>query len=464
MEKTVKNTFKKNLILSIIVQVVSLILGAVISLILPKMISEVEYANFQLYALYVGYVGIFHFGIIDGLILRYSQYNYEELDKEKIKSQLFVVLFITFVIAMIVIIISILFMSRDYMYIFILVAIALVIKNVFAYASYVFQMTNLINKYALLIVLEKVFYAFFVIFFLFLKKDNFVYYVLSDLIGCVLAIIICSMSTRRLFYGFGFNIKESIIEAARNAYAGSFLLISNLSSTLLLGIAKQMIEIKFGILTFGKISFSFSLTTLFLTFISAVSIVFFPSLKRMDEKDMPNVYIKTRNMISPFLIFVMILYFPGVFILEKWVPAYSESLKYLGILLPMIIYTSKEALLTNNYYKAYRKEKTMLVINVLSIILGVLLFIVGIVLDDVIIFLYMILISLIARSIISEIYIFKIIKKHVVLDHIYEIISTVIFIICAFYMDLWIGFIFYVIFLIIYLIVNFKKIFKNFIK
>ena len=33
---------------------------------------------------HVGYVGVLHFGLLDGIVLRYSQYDYDELDKPRI--------------------------------------------------------------------------------------------------------------------------------------------------------------------------------------------------------------------------------------------------------------------------------------------------------------------------------------------------------------------------------------------
>ena len=78
---------KKNIGLSIIAQIISLAVSFVMNLILPKFISEYQYALWQTYLLYIGYVGILHFGLLDGIVLRYSQYDYGELDKPRIRSQ-----------------------------------------------------------------------------------------------------------------------------------------------------------------------------------------------------------------------------------------------------------------------------------------------------------------------------------------------------------------------------------------
>ena len=87
--------FATNVIISLTVQIVSLAVGFVLNLVVPKFIDEYQYSYWQTYLLYVGYVGVLHFGLLDGLVLRYSQYDYEEIDKEAVRSQFKVLFFFT---------------------------------------------------------------------------------------------------------------------------------------------------------------------------------------------------------------------------------------------------------------------------------------------------------------------------------------------------------------------------------
>ena len=68
-------------------QIVSLLVSAILNLIVPKYVSVVQYSYWQTYLLYISYVGILHFGLLDGLVLRYSQYDYDELNKPLFRSQ-----------------------------------------------------------------------------------------------------------------------------------------------------------------------------------------------------------------------------------------------------------------------------------------------------------------------------------------------------------------------------------------
>ncbi len=84
---------KKNVSLTIAVQVVSFVVSLVMNLLLPKFIDEEQYSYWQTFLLYVSYVPLLHLGLLDGIMLRYSQYDYNELDKPLVRSQFTLFLF-----------------------------------------------------------------------------------------------------------------------------------------------------------------------------------------------------------------------------------------------------------------------------------------------------------------------------------------------------------------------------------
>ena len=52
--------FAKNVIFSIIAQIVSMAVSFILALIVPKFINEYQYSYWQMYVLYVGYVGVYY--------------------------------------------------------------------------------------------------------------------------------------------------------------------------------------------------------------------------------------------------------------------------------------------------------------------------------------------------------------------------------------------------------------------
>lgn len=463
----------KNLILSVTAQVISLIVSFVLGFIVPKFIDEYQYSYWQTYVLYVGYVGVLHFGLLDGIVLRYSQYDYDELEKNRIRSQFQILLAFTSILSALTCGISCIFLESTSLWIVILVSVGIITKNIFTYTSYSFQITNRIHKYAFLVIAQRAAYAVVVVILLALKVNDFYWYCIAELFGDICAIFIGAFLNRGLYFGKALPIKEAFKESWINVSAGLFLMIANLSSALIVGAAKMIIQWRWDELVFGKIAFSFSVSNLFLTFVTAISVVLFPSMKRMDQNELPDLYDKIRQIISPVLFVSLLFYFPVCKILNLWLPKYNASLPYLGILLPIIIFSSKVSLLTNNYLKAYRKEKQMLLINLLSIALGIVLFAVfAFAASNLELVLYSVVLVVVVRSVVSEVYAMKLIgklNKKSILDFAVEIVMTAIFIASARMAGLLYGALIYlgaaVVYLIIYrksLVAIFKKIAAKF--
>lgn len=434
----------QNVALSMMAQIIALMTSFVLGFIVPKFIPELQYGYWQTFVLYLGYVGILNFGLLDGIVLRYSQYDYEQLDKARIRSQFQILLGFTGIICISTCLIASFFLESVSLWIVVLVAIGIVTENVFMYTSYTFQLTNRIKYYALLIIGQKAAYAIFVIVLLIAKVNDFYWYCIADLFGSVVGIILASFFNKGLYFGKSLPFKEGIKETFANVGAGIFLVIATYSALLMMGGAKMVVQWRWDTLTFGKVAFGFSVSNLFLNFVRAISVVLFPSLKRMKEEELPDLYGKIRNVISPLLFLVMIAFFPMCWVLELWLPKYTESLAYLGVLLPIVIFHSKVSLLTNNYLKTYRKERVMLLINVICVVLGMAMFLIcAYLLNDLDLLLYSVVLIILIRSIVSEIVVMKIIKRVNYFDFAIELIMTVIFVVAARYFSLWTGFLIY---------------------
>ncbi|MDE6605755.1 MAG: hypothetical protein K2K85_07050 [Clostridia bacterium] len=454
--------FATNIMVSLGTQVISMAVSFLLSLIVPKYIGKISYADWQTYVLYVSYVGVLHFGLLDGIVLRYAKYDYEELDKARLRSQFIILLIFTSLVTIIMAAVSLSVLNGSNQFIFALVAVGVVTKNIITYSLYMLQITNRISKYAILVIAQRLTYGIVVIILLALKVDNFVWYCIADLCGDIVGIIIGLFFNRGLYLGRALPIKEAFNELGTNVASGIILMMANWSAMLMIGSAKMIIQWHWDKVTFGQVSFAFSASNVFLTFITAISVVLFPSLKRIDQEKLSEMYKKIRGVLSPLLFFAMVFYFIGCKILEIWLPQYKDSLNWLGILLPIIIYTSKVSLLTNNYLKVYRKERTMLIVNLISIAIGIVTFVLGAyVFDNIYVVLGGVVFVIMLNSILSEICVLKIIKVKIITAFIVESMMTVVFIVCACLCSRWVGCLIYLGALCLYFLINYKSILAN---
>ena len=381
MKKLSGKKIAKNMMLSVLAQAVSVLVGFVLNLIVPKFIPESDYSLWQSYLLYSQYLGVLHFGLMDGIVLRYARFDYDELDKDMVRSQYRLIMELDLLLSAGLLAIGCLLFRGDNRVLCILLACTVCIEITFNYISFTFQITNRITHYVAYIAVYRVIYCLLVL-------------------GC--------------------------LAAGQSSYIWFCLVY----------LAADVAVILF----FGLVSLAFSLTSFFLQFVTAISVVLFPSIKRMEPDKLPGMYCRIRQGISPLLFAAMLLYYPGCVLLRLWLPKYEVSVSYLGMLLPLIIYTSKVSLLTNNYLKAYQQERTMLRINASCVAAGLALFALGAwVLNSLTAVLLLVLLSVMLRSMFSEAAVMRIIHVDLRREFVIEFALTAVFLISTCLLPYWWG-------------------------
>lgn len=73
---------KKGIFQILIANIFNLIIGIVLSFMVPKFLSVDSYAMYKMYALYVTYAGFFHFGYADGMYLKYGGKRIDKINRD----------------------------------------------------------------------------------------------------------------------------------------------------------------------------------------------------------------------------------------------------------------------------------------------------------------------------------------------------------------------------------------------
>ena len=185
------------------------------------------------------------------------------------------------------------------------------------------------------------------------------------MIRCLPSYCTCLLYTSIVFAP-GVRLRTALEEMKANIAAGLPLMFANIASTLILGLGRFTVDRRWGIEAFGKFSFSLSLTNFFLLFISQVSMVLFPALRRAGPDSLKKYYRMLRSGLGILLPAVLLAYIPMKYLLGLWLPQYRESLRYLALLLPLCTFDGKTQLLCTTYLKVLRKERLLLRINLLA--------------------------------------------------------------------------------------------------
>ena len=159
------------------------------------------------------------------------------------------------------------------------------------------------------------------------------------------------------------------------------------------------------------------------------------------------------------LLLACLLFVPFInYSVLNFLPKYAKSLEYFFYLVPMIVYEGKLQIVLNTYMKALRKERALMNINLLSLIISFLLCIVGYYYGSIDFIILSITFATILRSIILENFLNKNLNTS---DNSWVLVFTIIilFVFLFSYFDLIIAFLLYITVYIIFLII-----YKNNIK
>lgn len=450
----------ENITYTFTANILTMLISIIMTLILPKFLGVTDYSYYQLYIFFISYVGFFHFGWIDGIYLKIGGMEYNDLEKSNYVTQFWMLNVLEIIIAAIISIFALFIIKNiDKSFVLISTSVCGVITILRTYLLFILQSTNKIKEYAKYTRVDRFIYFALVIVFLFLGFKNYKIILYIDIFSKLVALVLCANKMKDIVFGKLNISKNTLLEIFENISIGIKLTLANIASTLIIGVVRFGIQKNWDIETFGKISLTLNISNLLMTFINAVAVIMFPLLRREEERNLPKIYVILRNTLMIFLYMMLIFYYPIKLILSTWLPQYADSLRYMALLFPICIYESKMSMLINTYLKSFRKEKSMLIINTISLILSLILTILSVfILNNLTWAILSIVFLLGFRCVIGELVLTKIMNILIYKDIILETVLTAIFIISSWFINNMFCSIIYTCFYLIYVFIKRKDI------
>lgn len=450
----------ENITYTFTANILTMLISIIMTLILPKFLGVTDYSYYQLYIFFISYVGFFHFGWIDGIYLKIGGMEYNDLEKSNYVTQFWMLNLLEIIIAAIISIFALFIIKNiDKSFVLISTSVCGVITILRTYLLFILQSTNRIKEYAKYTRVDRFIYFALVIVFLFLGFKNYKIILYIDIFSKLVALVLCANKMKDIVFGKLNISKNTLLEIFENISIGIKLMLANIASTLIIGVVRFGIQKNWDIETFGKISLTLNISNLLMTFINAVAVIMFPLLRREEESNLPKIYVILRNTLMIFLYMMLIFYYPIKLILSTWLPQYADSLRYMALLFPICIYESKMSMLINTYLKSFRKEKSMLIINTISLILSLILTISSVfILNNLTLAILSIVFLLGFRCVIGELVLTKIMNILIYKDIILETVLTAIFIISSWFINNMFCSIIYTCFYLIYVFIKRKDI------
>lgn len=352
-------------------QGMGLFLGFVTSLVVPKILSLEAFGYWQLFIFYTTYVGLFHFGLNDGVyLLKGGQTRCEMNDREVGSQFLFGTLFQTLIAILIAFLALMGKFDPNREFVIFATAGFLIISNANSYLGLVLQALNETRRYSLSLIVNQVVFLVAIFVLLLNGIEDFRLYVLCYLIAKFLSLAYCLRYLKNIFSQGLLKFHETSKLALCSIRIGIKLTIANVASMLIFGIVRFSVDAAWGIETFGQLSLAISLMNFVLTFFAQVGMVLFPALRRADNKEIAFTITKLRD--GSYLLFsaIYVLYVPIAVLLTLWLPQYQQAVVWFAILLPACVFDGKMNVCYSTYFKVMRQEKKLLYINLGTVLLS----------------------------------------------------------------------------------------------
>lgn len=458
MKESIASIYHKTLY-SISAQILNFLVSLVSVLFIPKMLAVEQYGYWQLYLFYVGYIGFFYFGLGDGIYLRYGGKFYDELDKPLLGSQIHLLVLIEIVICLGLLFASF-FLKNDYnkQVIVVCFGINCIIVLPRAVLLLLLQCTGRIKEYAGNIIIERLIFCILAVGFLTLRKSRFEFLIVADICAKIIASVGVMILCHDIVFSERIKIRIAFSEFYKNIAVGIKLLFANIAGMLILGVVQFGIERNWDIVTFGKVSFSLSISGFILAFINAISLVIFPVIKRSDQDNLPEIFKIFGNILTVVLIVFLITYYPIQKLLLLWLPRYTEAIRYFAILFPISLFEARAALLNNTYLKALREENAMFMLNGITVCISfVVTGLVIYVFNSLTLMMLSIVGLQIVKCLLPEFYLQKRMKMNPSYNVLWNVAATCVFIYGNWFVGGVLGWMMYIAFVVFMVSINLKQ-------
>lgn len=362
MGKSAKNVVVYNVLL--------LFFMALYNFFAPKLLTVEQYAYIKNYDLYINYAGLFHLGFINGIYLKFGNYNYEQLPKGEFRLySRFLFLFQIILSCCLYLIVNLLCNRELILRVIVFICINIVLVNVTCFFSLINQFTCRFIFDSKILCIKIL--AYFAITLLVIKG------ILYDYKGILYCITVMNLSVllanaiynRHLIWGdWDFSAIKKVFGYFKN---GIFVMFGELIALVVLAIDSLFVSNLFDDRKFAVYSFAVAVISLLYMIINTVSSLIYPYLVRIPKDKYAYLY-KVMSGITAVIGFVMLISMAIIrWVIPVFIPEYKLSISIIYILLPTVLYKSLMTLVSGNFYKALNMPKKLFVNNVFGLVVAI---------------------------------------------------------------------------------------------
>lgn len=358
-------SLKKGIFYVFLANSINLMISLITGFVLPKFLSIETYSDIKLFQLYITYIGILHFGFVDGMYLQYGGKDYQVLDASEMKNEFKTFKVFQFVIMLFAIVISVFLKNK----ILLFCSLVILPVNVGAYLRNLYSSLGQFKKYSNLTNINTLSIFAINLFLLFIiKTDSSTIYIVGYVIAYFIYWAILEFESRKFLGKIKSKVEKKYLK--RDIQAGFLLMIGNFCNVIFTSIDRLFVNNLMGAIQFAFYSFAVSIENLMGVFITPISVTMYNYFCKYKSKK--NI-LKIKKVIIIFAVFVICCLFPAKFIIELWLPKYYNSISVLCILFGAQLFSIIIRCIHVNQYKAFGKQNKYFIIMMLIVGLSIVL-------------------------------------------------------------------------------------------
>ena len=169
------SSLKKGVTIVLMVNILNLIFRLLLNFLMPKYLDVDVYADYKFYQLLVGYIGMLHFGFVDGVYIKFGGKDMKTISEDEIGQSLTSLLVMESIVTVIVVIIGIIIHQP----VVLVAATAIISTEVMWLFQYIYQATGEFKKYGRITSLYVILLFAFISFLMLIRSQNSYLYMLS---------------------------------------------------------------------------------------------------------------------------------------------------------------------------------------------------------------------------------------------------------------------------------------------
>ncbi|MCM1234773.1 MAG: hypothetical protein NC489_32120 [Ruminococcus flavefaciens] len=345
----------KGIVQVIFANILNLMISIGNGFLLPKYLSIEAYADLKAFLLYTSYVGILHFGYVDGIYIKYGGRTIDTIDTEKFANEKRVLFLFQFTVTLPIVLIAILIDNTNLLF----AAISILPINMVLFFKFIYQATGEFKEYRYITNLGSILIFILNLLSLFIiKTDISLWYIGIQVVISFVVWIYYEGKNRTINICNKCSLEEVWNCLSENIHLGIIIMLGNFMGVWITSIDRWFVKILYSVADFAYYSFAVTMLRLINVVVTAFSVTLYNFFCKKPKDQEVDILRKIVLVVGAIIIAII---FPLEFIIRTYLEKYIYALPVIKVLfMAQFVLIAVNAVYLN-LYKARNLQKKYLI-------------------------------------------------------------------------------------------------------